>query len=205
MNQRRTRSSSCMMSSSANSSADSKATIAINALNELKQNKSRSIVSLGPNEVSSSNNMNELCTRLNDFTLTPSSLIVSAQSIDISAGSPVKQLSLSESFNSAQNEQSYLNDPTLTSAGSDTPPTPSTALTAEIKAFMRESMRQQRNHFEDQMKQQQLIQQKQLLQLKNQIQQNFQQQIIQLKAASEKPTTCIQEEDIDTPMSSKSN
>jgi len=84
-------------------------------------------------------------------------------------------------------------DPTLTSAGhADTSPT----LTDELKTFMRDAMRKQRIHFENQLQQQQQTQQKQLQQLKYQLQQNFQQQIVQLN--SERSSPQIQEEPIIT-------
>ena len=74
--------------------------------------------------------------------------------------------------------------------------TPTSSLLAEIKGFIRESMRQQKNHFENQLKMQQQIQQRQLQQMKSQIQQNLQQQILKL---SEQPSTNIQEETISAP------
>ena len=91
---------------------------------------------------------------------------------------------------------SILADPTLNSANQpDTPPL--TTSTDELKTFMRDAMRKQRIHFENQLQQQQQTQQKQLQQLKYQIQQNIQQQILQLN--SEKPTLQIQEEPISMP------
>ena len=91
---------------------------------------------------------------------------------------------------------SILADPTLNSANQpDTPPL--TTSTDELKTFMRDAMRKQHIHFENQLQQQQQTQQKQLQQLKYQIQQNIQQQILQLN--SEKPTLQIQEEPISMP------
>ena len=86
------------MMSVTNSSANAKAITAINALKELKLSKLRSVASpiVSPGtannslEIEVSNDMNELCNQLNDFTLTPSRLVVDTETLNSSINSPSK-------------------------------------------------------------------------------------------------------------------
>ena len=128
--------------------------MAINALNELKMNKLRSIaapVSATNNsdiEVRNSNTMNELCTQMNEFVLTPARFVPGAQAnltnsdrewddypiAEPQESSPTKFLELSNEINEGTPDSSLI---------------PSTSSeSADLKAFIKETMRKQQKYFE---------------------------------------------------------